>query len=110
MPKNSDLSKLDIKAQESDSESEALSVALKRIDRLEKSRREDSFYFLFFFVLCLDAVLFIFLVDGGAAIALMVLELVFLLLLADRYDIKYIEVIFKRVAGAFGGNNSKDEE
>lgn len=104
----SDINKAEMMMEQKDSESEALAALEGEIKEIRQARRADMFYFIFFQLLIIDAVLFIFLVDGGAAIALAFLQIVFLLLIADRFDIKYVEIIFARFAKIWDKTNGND--
>jgi hypothetical protein len=101
----SDITKAERMMEEKDSESEALAALEAEIKAIRKSRRADWFYFIFVQLLIVDAILFIYLVDGGAAIALVLMQIVFLLLIADRFDITYVEIIFARFAKLWDKTN-----
>lgn len=105
----SDISKAERLMEQKDSDSEALAALEAEIKEIRKARRADWFYFIFFQILIIDGILFIFLVDGGAAIALALMEIVFLLIIADRFDITYVEIIFARFAKIWDKTNGNDK-
>ncbi len=104
-PLTDDFQKLDAIAEHTDADSKALAELQEELRRVKQERREDQFYFIFFFILIIDAILFIYLVDGWAALTLGILETIFLMLIADRYEVKYVEIIFKRITGVFAKNH-----
>lgn len=92
-------------ASKDDPDSNATAELTKRLKKVEQERKEDQFYFIFVIVLIIDAILFMFLIDGLAALTLGVLQIILLLVIADRCDVKYFEVIFKRVTGMLKQND-----
>ena len=97
----SDIEKANKLLGDRDAESEATSKLQDEIQELKKRRKEDQFFVIFFFIIIVDAMLFIFLVDGLAALSLVIIELVFLVIIADRFDISQIEILFARIANIF---------
>lgn len=79
----------------------AFAALENRLKKVEQERKEDQFFFVFTIILIIDAILFMFLIDGLAALTLGLMQFILLLVLADRCDVKYFEVIFRRVTGIF---------
>ena len=82
-----------------------LNKVIEENNKLKYKLREHIFYFIFASIIYIDAVLFIYLVDGVAALAIVILQLVLLLILGDKFDIKSLELLLKRITGMF---HSKD--
>lgn len=63
------------------------------------ARREDRFFFIFTIVIFLDVMFFTLFDNFGGPIALLVLQLLFLVLLAKRLGMEESVAIFDRVIG-----------
>ena len=98
----SDLSKMDsCESTNEDAESKAFAELENKLKHCEQKRKEQEFFFIFALVIVIDAALFMHMVDGLACLTIGLLELICLLILADKYDIKYVEMIFQRMTGMF---------
>ena len=63
------LNKLKNIVAEKDAASEACARLQQELDQVKQERQEDRFFFLLISVVIIDAILFIYLVDGVAALA-----------------------------------------
>lgn len=84
--KMTDISKATKILEEQDPESEALNSLADQLEKEKQKRKADLFCFLFLQVIIIDAILFMYLKDGLSALALTILEAVFLFVIADRMN------------------------
>ena len=70
-----------------------------------KRKNETCFIVAFVIVILFDSCIFIFIVDGLAALSLTILQVILLLVLGSKYNINSIDIIFKRITGMTGKNS-----
>ena len=88
-------------------QSNEVKMLTDRLNKLEQERKEDLFFFIFVVILIIDTVLFTILKDGLAAITIGVLQIIFLLSIANRLDIEYLDGIFKKCVSIFKSKKSQ---
>lgn len=92
-------------------ESSALSRAENKLTEqrkdLIKQLNEERFLWSVAMIFVIDAFLFLSIVDGIAAIAILALQLIFLLVLGVKLDVTYIDTIFKRITGMLRKSEDK---
>lgn len=64
----------------------------------------ERFMFTFGLFMVADVFIFSAMQDGLSSIALLIPQLVFLFILAEKCEVKAVELIFRRIVGAFGGS------
>ncbi|MCH9845267.1 MAG: hypothetical protein K0U39_07135 [Alphaproteobacteria bacterium] len=72
-----------------------------------KQKYENYFISVFVGVILLDSCLFLFIVDGLAALSLTILQVLLLLVLGSKLNINSVDIIFKRITGMLGKNGEE---
>lgn len=90
---------------EKSGDDDALASLSQRYQDLDKKSKEDKFLFAFVFLLVMDFLVFPGCESWGAPVALTILQIIFLLILARKYEVREVGQLLDRVIDSMGSRN-----
>lgn len=81
----------------------------RRIVKLEDRRREERFAWVFVIILLVDVHVFPQMETWGAPVALLTLQVIFLIFLGKKCGVEDIDVLTHKLIDSWGGNRKQDD-
>lgn len=95
----------DIDPESASADDEAQASLAQKYQSLDRKSKEEKFLFVFVFLLFVDFMVFPSCESWGAPVALTVLQIIFLLILARKYEVREVGQLLDRVIESFGSRN-----